>query len=360
MGLFSSMRKFWYFNRCFSTAEQNSHTFSETCLRVLWLTLGTHFTSDSCPNLVTHHFSGWLQPIFQRKWKSLLETCNKTPTAQQGKTFTAVLWLLSSLSFSWDANKSCSLLRLLLLSSVPASHTQPLRGVDLFSCCGCRRQIPGRQSRCWDPSQLHRWANEQPGSGPIPALPMLKPALVAGKGKAGSSSSAVLVIPAEKHFCLPAPTGNSCRNTLAASCCSERELPHKCFPVLPHCSDIHSVRLSWLAARSRTHSRALGTGLSHTPLCSSGTSLAAKTGCFTGGFIGGLERMPSSCTGECALPSPPLTVTCSPVPALPHRVDPKLPKPTNKLNLIMRCLNALTHSYMQKQLLLIETDAPFL
>lgn len=77
-----------------------------------------------------------------------------------------------------------------------------------------------------------------------------------------------------------------------------------------------------------------------------GTSLAERTPCFTGGFVAGLQSMPGSCTGECgncALPSLPLTVTLCPVPAPSSPHGPQTSQ-TCKLNLIMRCLNALTHS----------------
>lgn len=123
------MRKYRRINRCSSTAEQNIHTFNETCSCSLWLPLDAHLTGDSCPNLVTRHFSA-ISPgdcsLFSKgNEKVSLRRATKSLQQNKKKTFTGALWLLSSLPFSWAGcavNRSCPLLE---LQSVPPSHTQP-------------------------------------------------------------------------------------------------------------------------------------------------------------------------------------------------------------------------------------------
>lgn len=79
----------------------------------------------------THHYCGWLQPVFQRK--SLLETGSRIPPAKQENTFTTALWLLPSEScafpFSglfalWTKAQSSFSLEPLLPWSVSPSHSQ--------------------------------------------------------------------------------------------------------------------------------------------------------------------------------------------------------------------------------------------
>ena len=201
------------------------------------------------------------------------------------------------------------------------------------------------------------------------------------KGKDDGSSCTALVITAEiisVSVYLPGiATGTYWQHPVV----SERELPHKSFPVLPHSFAIQSIRLSLLAGRSFLDIQKgpglswqqRGTALSHTYFCSlqiASISLAFKPPCFIGGVHADSERMPSSYTSERrnpALPSPASPTVCPTDSNLlscgnPFLTvqPPNLQKPTNKHNSIIRSLNALTHTSVQKLLLLIETDAPFL
>lgn len=248
------------------------------------------------------------------------------------------------------------MLKLLLLCSVPPSHIQPLRSVYLFSCCGCRRQTCGYREGTAD-AGLHpaaHWANKQLGFGPIPPRPpMLNPELVTGKGKADGCSHAALVITAESiSFSLYLPgiaTGTCWQHPVVLN----ENCPTSAFPcyLTPLLSAL-SVCPGWPGGAGHTAgpwARGSAT-LPSAALWPSGTSLADETPRFTGGFIGGLERMPSSCTGECrnhAVPSPPLTVTCSPVAAPSSPCGPQTSqthKQTQFNNEVFKCANTLLHT----------------
>ena len=94
-------------------------------------------------------------------------------------------------------------------------------------------------------------ANERLGFYPTPTrLQTLSPVLLTVKGKDDGSSCSALVITAEiisVSVYLPGiATGTYWQHPVV----SERELPHKSFPMLPHSFAIQSIRLSLLAGRS--------------------------------------------------------------------------------------------------------------
>lgn len=143
------------------------------------------------------------------------------------------------------------------------------------------------------------------------------------KGKDDSSSRTALVITAEMvsvSMSLPGiATGKHWQHPVV----SEREMPYRSFPMLPHSCAIQSIRLSLLAGRSFLDIQK-GPELSwwqwDTALSPTYCSLqvtrhtsAFQTAVFAGGACAGLQRMPSSYTGErrnCALPSPVSPTIC--------------------------------------------------
>lgn len=172
-------------------------------------------------------------------------------------------------------------------------------------------------------------------SQPIPAHPIpshsarADPALVAGGGEADGSFRAVSVTVAESislSLCLPGiAAGTRWQHPVVLN----ENCPTSASPGYPTpLPSTVSVCPGWEGQDTQQ-----GPGHKaqpHPPLLPSGCGAhpwLTKL-CFTGG----LQRMPGSCTGECgncALPSLPLTVTFSPVPAPSSPY--KLPKPSNSI-----------------------------
>lgn len=123
-----------------------------------------------------------------------------------------------------------------------------------FPCCRCPAadvRIPRNAEQTLRSVPQPTGANEPLGSGPTPTrLQTSSPALLTAKGKDDGSSCTALVITAEiisVSVYLPGiATGTYWQHPVV----SERELPHKSFPMLPHSSAIQSVRPSLLAGRS--------------------------------------------------------------------------------------------------------------
>lgn len=138
-------------------------------------------------------------------------------------------------------------------------------------------RIPGNAEQTLHFIPQPTGVNKRLGFSSTPTrLQTLSPALLTVKGRDNGSSCTALVITAEiisVSVYLPGiATGTYGQHPVV----SERELPHKSFPILPHSFAIQSVHLSLLAGRSILDIqkgpglswRQRGTALSHTYFCS--------------------------------------------------------------------------------------------
>lgn len=165
MGLSSSMRK--YFNRCFSAAEENIHTFSEpgSCsCSSLWMLI-----SPVIPAVILTHaislgdwtlFSKGNEKVSLRPATKFLQLNRKKLSQLLGGCSPA--FPLAGPVAQWTRAALC---RSCPAVWVPPSHTQPLRAVYLLSCWGYRA---GRADAGLHPPAC--WANKQLGFSPIPSL----------------------------------------------------------------------------------------------------------------------------------------------------------------------------------------------